>query len=224
MHMNRIKNVMAVAVVAVAGLAFATASANAALIGGVTATTSTEISACCGDRDPIDMVSKSGLVAGLHDVNPGNMWLSEGIGFGGIDQDPWALFDLGDVYKIDRMHVWNYNEVGFFSTRGVNSVSVEYGETAALGSTVAGIINFDQASGAAGDAGQDFNGFAPFVGRYVKFDINSNHGENNGFYGLSEVEFHGELFTGGNAVPEPATATLALLGLGGLMTRRRRNA
>ena len=48
MYMNRIKNLMAVAVVAVAGLAFATASANAALIGGVTATTSTEISACCG--------------------------------------------------------------------------------------------------------------------------------------------------------------------------------
>jgi hypothetical protein len=29
---------------------------------------------------------------------------------------------------------------------------------------------------------------------------------------------------GGNAVPEPATATLAMLGLGGLMMRRRRNA
>ena len=229
MYMNRIKNLMAVAIVAVASVV--ATSANAALISGVTATTSSEIThGCCSDRDPVDMVNMGGLTAGgthgVHDVVAANMWLSAGDGgFGGTDTDPWAMFDLGDVYKIDSFHVWNYNEAGAFATRGVDSVSVEYGTTAALGSTVAGINSFAIATGAASDPGEDFNGFAPFVGRYVKFDINSHHtGGDNNFYGLSEVQFFGELFTGGNAVPEPATATLALLGLGGLMTRRRRNA
>jgi hypothetical protein len=47
-------------------------------------------------------------------------------------------------------------------------------------------------------------------------------GVQNGYVGYTELDVIGT--AGGNAVPEPATATLALLGLGGLMMRRRRNA
>ena len=156
---------------------------------GVTA--SSEISTCCSDRDPADIVNGSGLVAGLHDVNPSNMWLSIGSGFGGVDPDPFVVFDLGDVQTINSFNVWNYNEAGAFSTRGVDSVSIEYGNTPALGSTVAGITNFAQASGAAGEAGENFNTFTPFDARFIKFDINTNHGDAATFYGLSEVQFDG---------------------------------
>ena len=37
-------------------------------------------------------------------------------------------------------------------------------------------------------------GFPPFAARYIKFDIDSNHGGDNNFYGLSEVQFDGSLF------------------------------
>ena len=152
-------------------------------------TSSTEISTCCADRDPADLANGSGLVGGLHDVNPGNMWLSNGSGFGGVDLDPWVLSDPGAEYTISSFHVWNYNEAGAFATRGVNSVSVEYGTTPALGSTVPGIANFASATGAGGDPGENFSGFAPFTARYIKIDINTNHGDGNVFYGLSEVQF-----------------------------------
>ena len=76
------------------------------------------------------------------------MWLSMGTCCGGTqDFDPWVLFDLGAVYTINSIHVWNYNEAtgGNLTERGVNEVAIEYGLTEALGSTVPGITNFTQA-------------------------------------------------------------------------------
>ncbi len=154
-------------------------------------TASSEISTCCGDRDPQDIANNSGLAAGLHDVNPSNMWLSTGSTHGGVDPNPSVTFDLGDSHNVSSFRVWNYNEAGAFSTRGVNSVSVEYGATPELGSTVTGITNFAQATGAGGYAGENFNGFTPFNARFIKFDINSNHTDASGFFGLSEVQFDG---------------------------------
>ena len=173
-----------------------------------------------------NIVNLSGLTAGLHNYNSADMWLSSGTDFGGIDPNPSVLFDLGAVYTINSFHVWNYNEMDLrpngsvrtnLTTRGVNGVSVEYGTTVGLGSTVAGISNFAKADGLATYAGQNFNGFTSFNARYIKFDINSNHGDANSFYGLSEVQFDGI------AIPEPSSAAL-LLGLGSiaLVLRRRK--
>jgi len=145
-------------------------------------------------RDRVDdhIVDCSGLTAAQHSSVPdGNMWLSSGIEYGGQDSDPSVTFDLGAVYTISRFHVWNYNQAGY-TTRGINSVSIEYGTTASLGSTVAGITNFAQATGADGYTGEEFDMFTPFSARYIKFDINSNHGDVRLFYGLSEVRFYNE--------------------------------
>lgn len=178
-------------------------------------TASSEIGGSFNRQDDF-IVNGSGLSAGQHltAVEP-NMWLSSGDAFGGADPDPFVIFDLGDLYRVTSIQVWNYNEAPpNLTARGVNAVSVEYGATAGLGSTVAGITNFAQADGLNTYAGEVFNAFGSFDARYIKFDIDSNHGGDNNFYGLSEVQFTGTL------VPEPSS--LALLGLSALLIARRR--
>ena len=207
---------------AAAGLALSASAVNAALIvfadPATQVTASSEIGGAFNRQDDF-LVNGSGLTGGQHAiaVEP-NMWLSRGTTFGGDDLDPSVIFDLGAVYTINSFHVWNYNESPpNLTARGVNGVAVEYGTTAGLGSVVPGITNFAQADGLATYAGEDFSGFTSFDARFIKFDINSNHGGDNNFYGLSEVQFDGVL-----AVPEPATGTLAGLSVLAFALRRRR--
>ncbi len=171
------------------------------------------------DRIDDHLVDGSGLVGGGHDGTPdGGMWLSMGTCCGGTrDLDPWVQFDLGAEYTISSIHVWNYNEAtgGNLTERGVNAVTVQYGITLALGSTVPGITNFAQAPEPVTNtyAGEVFN-VTPFNARYIRFDIDSNHNGDNFFYGLSEVQFDG--------VPVPEPGSLALVALGGIALLRRR--
>ena len=150
------------------------------------------------DRKAAYLIDGSGLnAAGQHTsaVEP-NMWLSRGTAFGGDDLDPNVVFDLGAVYRLDELRVWNYNESPpNLTARGVNAVTVQYGTTPALGNTVAGITNFTQADGTNTYTGEifDLTTGSPINARYVKFDIDSNHGGDNNFYGLSEVRFDARL-------------------------------
>jgi hypothetical protein len=166
------------------------------------------------------IVDGSGLTGGTHVNGPpdGTMWLSTGSSFGGDDLDPSVTFDLGAIYTVTSFQVWNYNELAGstdLTGRGVNAVTVEYGLTATLGSTVPGITNFARADATSTYTGEVFNGFAPFNARYIKFDIDSNHGGDNNFYGLSEVQFSGTV------VPEPSAVVLLSLGAIALFCRRR---
>ena len=116
-----------------------------------------------------------------------------------LDADPYVVFDLGAVYNVTSIDVWNYNEgAPNLTNRGVNAVSIEYGNTltfgtsgSGFGSTLAGVTNFSQANGLNTYAGESFNAIAPFEAQYIKFDINSNHGGDS--FGLSEVQFNGTL-------------------------------
>lgn len=200
-------------------LALASDSGHAALIsiapGNVTA--SSEIGGGF-DRQDDYIVDGSGLSEGQHGTGAnGVTWLSTGTNFGGDDPDPFVIFDLGSVYTINSFHVWNYNEnaTGTQMLRGVNAVSIQYGTTAGLGSTVDGITSFAIADGTSTYTGEDFSGFTPFNARFIKFDIDSNHGGDNNFYGLSEVQFDGVL------VPEPSSALLCALGCLTLFRRRK---
>lgn len=167
------------------------------------------------------LVDNSGMTGDFHAIGPpdGTMWLSRGNAFGGEDLDPFVRFDLGQPYTVNSFRVWNYNEVAGTTNltgRGVNAVTVRFGLTESLGSAVSGITNFAQADGTNSYAGEVFDSFTPFTARYILFDIDSNHGGDNNFYGLSEVRFDGV------PVPEPGAAVL--LALGALLAVRRRRA
>jgi len=149
------------------------------------------------------------------------------------DFDPFITFDLGDVYAVDTIRIWNYNGVDgqSFSLLGPDDIELFAGLT--LGSlTSQGSIAPLQASATNGELGEDFA--VGIVARYIQFDIKSNYdgaifgpaeiGANGGanglsLTGLSEVRFEGVI------VPEPSSGFLLLFGaiVVGLATKLRRD-
>ena len=207
-------------------------AAHAAIITGETASASSSIGQPF-DRVPAHAVNDSGLSPGddlastpdqvHHDDPDGAMWLSTGTDFGGVDPNPSFTVDLGALYDLTGVRVFNYNE--FYeplsldlTARGVNRVNVLVGETAPT--TPLGTVDIPQATGTDDYTGTFYDLVAltggPVRARYFMLDIESNHGGDNQFYGLSELQFDGTL------VPEPTSAVVLALGGAALFTRRRR--
>jgi len=210
-----------------------TTHAPAAIITGETATASTSIGLPF-DRGVLRGIDDSGLNPGdgslatpdqFHSSVPdGNMWLSSGVGFGGSDPDPTYTVDLGAVYNVTGLRVWNYNEnsgnPGLFTMRGVQNtnvlISLDNSTYVPLG-----LFTIAQAPGNDSYAGDfvnvaAFNGGNPLPFRYFQLDIQSSWGGDSNFFGLSEIMFEGTI------VPEPGSAALFGLAMTGLLARRRR--
>jgi len=187
-------------------LAATVLGANATLLTGVTVESfSSEISFV--DRLAVNTVDGGGLsgagtAVDTHDAIADNMWLTEGEALG-TDTDPSITFNLGTLYDVDTLRIWNFNEATF-THHGADEIVVSAG--ASLGSlTQTQTINVLEGGGSATEAAQDFA--VTFTGvQYIKFTINSNHdGDdfvNNDFTsgisteqfaGLSEVRFDGTL-------------------------------
>jgi hypothetical protein len=135
------------------------------------------------DSGPEKTIDGSGLnAADQHSVNAKDMWLSKG-------KPAWIQYEFDRVQKLDRMLVWNYNEVseiiiGF----GARNVTVEY-STDANDWTTLGDFEFTKATGDptyAGGVPVDFGGA---VAKYVKLTIQDNWGNLVPQCGLSEVRF-----------------------------------
>ncbi len=208
---------------------------NAPISGVSIADVSSEIQAGF-NRDADFLVDGSGVGFGdTHAQFPpdGTMWLNSGTGFGGgpVDTQPFVTFDLGESVNLGEVQIWNYNEgTPNLTTRGVDQLEILVGDSAGGPFTSVGIFNLNQAPG---DDSVDFSQIFDLSGagsaQFVRFDIISNHNGSNfrtgslnnidfNFVGLSEVRFFEN-----NAVPEPTTAMLALLG-SSLLLRRRRQA
>tara|TARA_R110001592_G_scaffold82894_2_gene245397 strand:+ start:3789 stop:4598 length:810 start_codon:yes stop_codon:yes gene_type:complete len=210
--------------------------ANAGLITGVTIEdVSSELTANFDRAADMTIDGSGGVLltslTGTHgNIPDGTMWLSSGTCCGNVN-DPHVtnndgqlahiVWDLGAVYDISRFNVWNYNERnGSYTERGVNFVGI----TTSLTNNLAGLsisdgsllgnFNFAEATGLNSYTGELLNN--AFTGRYVRFDIFTNHGGDNNFAGLSEIRFDGTLAT----VPEPSTLAIFALGLMGLTARR----
>lgn len=117
----------------------------------------------------------------------------------------FIVFDLGAVYSVDSFTIWNYAGV---DNSDIQDVTVNYGTTASLGSSLGGYTIPNSGSNPTTIP------FSTISARYIELDIATSYSGDNQRLGFTEIEF--------NAVPEPSTA--ALLGLVGLalILRRRR--
>lgn len=197
-------------------------SAQAALLAPVVHAFSSEITFTNPDRFAANTTNGSGLSgAGLttdtHDADETNsMWLSATVVEG--DSDRFITFDLGALYNVDTLRIWNYNESGFLG-HGADAIEVFGSATDTLSTVAIGTgaqtLAVAIGGGTGAEPAQNFVGATGLDSvRYVQFRIDSNHGDNR--VGLSEVRFEA------TAVPEPSST--ALLGLGGLalILRRRK--
>jgi len=186
-------------------------------------------------RDPINTVngtgiSEDGLVHNTGVFPPswggyGGMWMDNGTpaAYPWITSNTqWIRFDLDQVYSLDEMWIWNWNDAGY-PQQGMKQVKIIVSTT----DTEAGYL--------AGDADPVFDGIIPmapggtgveafvvdmggvaarYILMYIPTSAGTDHNWSNGLYtedGLSEVRFY---------VPEPAT--MVILGLGSLLAMRHR--
>jgi hypothetical protein len=117
-----------------------------------------------------------------HDQNPENMWLSgEGPTIG------WVEFDLGDVYELGSILLWNYN-VKDHTKLGVNRTDISVWTPEAGWQKIFDDFGFTEAEGS-------FEYDEPILVRFdgvkaqrVRFDDLANFSDEQ-YVGLSEVQF-----------------------------------
>ena len=230
-------------VITTVALAFAlTATTQGQLISGTTATASSSLPGPPQfpnfDRVPAHAIDGSGLTPGdnlastpdqMHTTAPdGFMWLSSGDGFGGTDPDPTFTVDLGGLYDLTGVRVFNYNENlpdgtrPDLSNRGVRETNVLLSSDGVnFVSLTPTPVTIPIAPANASYTGTFFNLVAltggPVTTRFFQFDIQNSHGGDNNFVGLSELQFDGT-----PTIPEPMSAGFLALAVVGVMVRRRR--
>ncbi|PXA04394.1 hypothetical protein DDZ13_07635 [Coraliomargarita sinensis] len=138
------------------------------------------------------------------------------------ENNGWIMFDLGQSYELDGMHIWNYNSL---ESRGIQDVNIKFATTltGTFGSTdetdtgwgTTTAETFTQASKLNTYTGETYSLGSTVTAQYVLFDIQTNYGDS--LVGLDEVRFTG------TAVPEPSSFALlaSCFGLTWIMVRRR---
>ncbi|NQV32344.1 MAG: hypothetical protein HQ515_06595, partial [Phycisphaeraceae bacterium] len=168
---------------------------HAALTNHIPVFSATATSSLGGTFNRMDafVIDGSGLNAdGSHTAAPdGFMWLNNGSFTTPQDLEPEIVFDLGAVYTVDTMLVWNYNE----STplRGVGTADILIAGADGVFSTLIENQTFDAAPGTGDDDFHQTIDLAGVKAQFIKLDISANLGGDSDFVGLSEVQFKGTL-------------------------------
>jgi hypothetical protein len=237
---------------AAAGLTFGATAANANLINtydpsNITASASSDKPD--SNAGPENTINASGFNTTTleHDTGTGGAWQSDPEGQATAYEqdntwdpdtfDEYIQWDLGAQYNLDSIQVWNYNDGSRYDS-GINQLDIWVSSLASPGDPEGGDaadwtllgedVNLSKAPGANGYTGVDLEtdtgiSLPGSSVRWVRFEADSNHWDGGGFgndgslfsknaVALSEIQF--------TAVPEPAS--LALMGLGGLMLLPRR--
>jgi hypothetical protein len=100
-------------------------------------------------------------------------------------QSHWILYNFGQPYVMNQMHVWNANDPAHLD-RGINEVIIDYSNDGVQW-TELGSFNFEQASGHNTYEGFDGPDFDEAEAQYVLITAVSNFGGD--CYGMSEVRF-----------------------------------
>ncbi|MEN6336070.1 MAG: discoidin domain-containing protein [Phycisphaerales bacterium] len=148
----------------------------------ITATASSMASDAMG---PGKVVDGSGLnAADLHSARSEDMWLTA-MG----DMQPWIQFAFDKTYSLDKMVVWNSNQlIEPLLALGVKDVTVEV-STDGQAWTAQGDYVFTQADGMEGHPADFTVDFAGIPVKSVRLTIKNNWGGGIPQYGLSEVRF-----------------------------------
>jgi hypothetical protein len=158
---------------------------------------------------PENTINGSGLTGNAHSTDWIDTWTSLGMTTA-PNPNPahgsghWLHYDLGQVYQLTLMHVWNNNEV---TGRGFNSVTIDYSVNGSTW-TELGTSSWPEASGSGSYTGFDGPDFGGASARYVLITANSNHGDGWG-YGLSEIKINISTGPPDTDPPTPNPATWA---------------
>ena len=141
------------------------------------------------DKGPENTVNGSGLdeTGLLHgNISEGTMWLSDRDG----GQPTWIEYDLGKVYKLHEMWVWNAND-GLETSIGIGfkEVLIEYSSDGVEFMTLGTTHEFAQGPGESGYAHNTTVDMEGIAARYVRLTANSNWFDILEQYSLSEVRF-----------------------------------
>jgi len=123
-----------------------------------------------------------------HSITPnGPMWLSDGIS--PIDEQ-YIIFDLADSYDLDKIEIWNYNEnVRGLLDRGGQTIKILTSPDNITYKNL-GVFTLKMATeNEDKHFSQEIALAEPNV-RYVKLDIDTNHGDRQ-YVGLSKIKFFG---------------------------------
>ncbi len=150
-------------------------------------------------------LDESGLLHGNQDE--GNMWLS---GRDGI-QPSWIEYDLGKVYRLHEMWVWNFNgSLEALVGLGLNDVTIEYSVDGTDFATLGTTHKFNQAAGSSDYAHDTTIDFSDVETQYVRLTAQSNWGGILEQYGLSEVRFFYIPIRARNPIPESGATDVTL--------------
>ncbi len=100
----------------------------------------------------------------------------------------WIMYDLENLYELNRTHIWNHNEPGNLGS-GVREVAVDYSLDGSTWTAV-GIFTIGQANGLPtyeGEAGPNLGGVEA---RYVLLTALSNYGAD--CFSLGEIRIEAE--------------------------------
>jgi len=130
-------------------------------------------------------VNGSGLnAADQHSVEAKDMWIS------GTAKPHWIQYQFDQVYKVDKLLVWNSNQVvEAFVGFGAKAVTIEYSLDGQTWSTLAGVPQFGRGTGDPTYTSNTVVEFGGVSAKFVKLTVTSNWGGVAQQVSLSEVRF-----------------------------------